>query len=478
MLLSMKRLIAALAGLALLGACSVTPPPALAPPDVPAAWYAPPLPHQGSTAQLAAWWSHIDDPVLSDWLARAQAQSPSVAAARAQVFAARTQRLGVQVQTGPQAALALGLSRAQNEARQPAASLVGAGLQVSWVIDLWGGKQAQRERAAAQQEAAHANWHQARVLVAAELAQLYFAQRMCREQLALAAHERDSRALTERSSDLSARAGLSSAATSALERAASAHSAVRWAQQAEQCERQIKSLVALTGVPEPQLRRQLQTAPELQELLASDRLEHLLAVQAVPADVIRQRPDVYRAQHELLAAGAAVGVARALLKPNLSFSGQLLRNHRSSAGLEQSFNTWAIGPLSLSLPLIGREALHAGTDSAQAQYQAAALTYAATLRQAVAEVEQSLLALASLRERGAANARALAAYNEALHAAQARWRAGLANLAELEQARRLQLSAHSSVLALQQERINAWIDLYVALGGGFDPSESPIAPTS
>ena len=52
---------------------------------------------------------------------------------------------------------------------------------------------------------------------------------------------------------------------------------------------------------------------------------------------------------------------------------------------------------------------------------------------------------------------------------------GLASLNELEEARRLKLNADSSAVALQQERINAWIQLYVALGGGFDPVNNPDA---
>jgi outer membrane protein TolC len=119
--------------------------------------------------------------------------------------------------------------------------------------------------------------------------------------------------------------------------------------------------------------------------------------------------------------------------------------------------------------LLGREALQSQADSSVARYEAAQVAYAATLRQAVAEVEQALVTLSGLREREAASEVAVAGYGQSLQATEARYRAGLASLNELEEARRLKLNTDSSAVALQQERINAWIQLYVALGGGFDP---------
>lgn len=468
----MKHLLAVTACAALLSACSVTKPPVDVAVALPGTWYAPPLAHQGSTQALTTWWSRFDDPVLTDWIARAQVLSPTVASARSQVFAARAARFGVEAQNGPQVNAVANATRGITDPTIPLGTSLSAGLQVSWAIGLWGENAARLGSAQAQQDAASAGWHEARVLVASELAQLYFSQRLCREQLAVALRDRDSRAVTAQNNSTSERAGLTAPAVAALARASGAESAARYRQQDEVCERQVKSLTALTGVPEPDVRQQLAAAPAL---LSSERLESLLTVNAVPAEVIRQRPDVYRAQRELVAASEDVGVAKAALLPGLSLSGSLLRNRLSGEGTTATFNTWAIGPISLSLPLLGRDALRASNDSALARYEAAAIAYAGTLRQAVAEVEQALVTLASLRERGAATETAQAGYEQSLKGTEARYRAGLANLNELEEARRLKLNADSSAVNLQQERINAWIQLYVALGGGFDPVNNPNA---
>ncbi|MEX1165509.1 MAG: TolC family protein, partial [Hydrogenophaga sp.] len=205
---------------------------------------------------------------------------------------------------------------------------------------------------------------------------------------------------------------------------------------------------------------------------ASFALEAVLAVKAVPMDAIRQRPDVARAQANWVAAAEGVGVARANMLPSLSFSGSWLRNRFSTGADNSSFNTWSIGPLSMTVPVVGRGALQARTDAAVAQYTASGQAYAGTLRQAVSEVEQALVSLDGLRQREQNTAAALAGYSQSFIATEARYRVGFASLNELEDARRLKLNAESGAVALQQERINTWISLYVALGGGFDPENN------
>jgi outer membrane protein, multidrug efflux system len=459
------RTIGVVIAASMLSACAVTRPAPDVEVRIPATWYAPPLAHQGSPKALVRWWEQFEDPLLSDWIARTQTLSPSVAAARAQVFAARANRLGSESAAGPQLGAVANAARVK-AAATPIGTNVNAGLQASWAIDLWGGLGAGTAQARAQEDAAAAGWHAARVLVASELAQSYYGWRFCREQLAVTGGDRDSRVATAKAAADTERAGLTAPAVAALARASSADASSRYQQLAAQCEGQVKALVALTGLDEPELRGQLAAAPVLP---SSPRLDAMLAVDTVPMDAIRQRPDVYQAQRNLVAASESVGVAKAALLPSLSFSGNWLHNRLTTSGNTSNFNTWSVGPLTLSLPLLGRDALQARTDAAQAQYESAATAYAATLRRAVAEVEQSLVALSSLGERVQSTQTAAAGYSQSFVATEARYGVGLANLTELEDARRLQLAARSAAVTLQLDRINAWINLYVALGGGFDP---------
>jgi outer membrane protein, multidrug efflux system len=465
----MMRTFAVVVSAAVLSGCAVTQPPAQPADPLQGAWYAPPLPHQGQATSLTDWWAQLGDPALAGLIAQAQARSASVASARAQVAAARAALAGADSAAGPQLAAVASASRGLAQGT-PLGTSVGAGVQASWALDVWGQNAASVRQAAAQQEAANAGWHEARVLVAAETARLYQGHRACRVQLEITRGDQQSRRATADSAGVSERAGLTAPAVSALARASNADAEGRLAQQTSQCEQQLKALVALTGEAEPALRERLGATSALAD---PQRMAERLSVGAVPAEVIRQRPDVARVQRELAAAAEGVGVARAALWPSLSLSGSWLRNRFSSSAGDTSFNTWSVGPLTLSLPLTGRGGLNAAADAAQARYEAAGLAYAATLRQAVAEVEQSLVALSALQQQQSSSRDAVAGYTRSFDATQARYRVGLANLNELEDARRLKLNADSGAVALQLEQLNTWIALYVALGGGFDPLVTP-----
>lgn len=430
-------------------------------------WYAPPVPHKGQATELTEWWSRLGDPVLPALISEAQAESASVAAARAQVFAARAALAGADAANLPQVAVTAGAYRGASGSA-PLGTGLNAGLQASWALDLWGQNASGLRQAQAQSEAYLAGWHEARVLMAAETARLYLGWRACLVQRQVIAIDGKALAVIAGNAGHTERAGLLAPATAALARAAQADAEGRLAQQTRQCEQQFKAIVALVGADEPRLRERLGQAAQLPMATAWS-----VNLAAVPVEVIRQRPDVARSQQELAAAAEGVGVARAALWPSLSLTGSLLRNRFSGEGTTTTFNTWSVGPLTLSLPLLGRGGLNASAEAAQARYEAAAIAYANVLRRSIAEVEQALVALDALTRQKAASQRAVAGYQRSFEATEARHRVGLANLNELEEARRLKLNAESGAVALQLDHLNSWIDLYVAVGGGFDPQQSP-----
>ena len=469
----MKQLLILASALGLTACGSMGPPPdrsvQAVETSLPKVWYAPPLPHQGQTASMTDWWSRLGDAQLSSLIGEAQQGSASIIAARAQVFAARASLAGADSATLPQVGLTAGVYRGVN-ASAPLGTGMNAGLQASWALDVWGQNASSVRQASAQAAAAQAGWHEARVLMAAETARLYLGWRSCLAQKAVIDSDRRSRTVTAQSAADTDRAGLLAPATAALARAGQADAESRLAQQHRQCEQQLKAMVALVGGDELRLRERLGTGIVLPDPAQAGSA---LKVAAVPMEVIRQRPDVARAQQELVAAAEGVGVARAALWPSLSLTGNVLRNRFTAGGESTTFNTWSVGPLSLNLPLIGRGGLSASAEAAAARYEAAALGYANVLRRAVAEVEQSLVALDALRTQLVANQQAVAGYTRSFEATEARYRVGLANLNELEEARRLKLNADSGAVALQLDHLTTWIALYVALGGGFDPQIAP-----
>jgi outer membrane protein TolC len=123
--------------------------------------------------------------------------------------------------------------------------------------------------------------------------------------------------------------------------------------------------------------------------------------------------------------------------------------------------------VALSLPLSNQNSTRSSTEAAVAAYNEAVISLQAKARQAVREVEESLLSLNAAQLRGTQTKAAAQGYAASLAATQSRYRAGLASLVELEDVRRSTLFAQQNQLAVQRDRIAAWINLYRATGGGW-----------
>jgi NodT family efflux transporter outer membrane factor (OMF) lipoprotein len=467
--MKLLRSLAAAAGLLLLLAgCAVPRPPSTVASAAPPRWYAP-LPHHGSLADLKQWWQQFNDPLLVDLVEAAQAVSPDVAAAGTRIAEARFARVAARAAMLPSVDASVAATRGNAQVGVPLSTIVQAGLQTSWEADLFGGLGARSDAARARLAGAEAGWHDARVAIAAETATTYVDLRTCERELAVRRNDERSRAETARLTGLSAEAGFTAPAVAAQARASAAEGAARTTQQQAQCDLTVKALVALTAMAEPELRRRL-TAGWVEPAGFA-----LLTVPSVPAALLAQRPDVFQAEREVAAASAEVGAARADRFPRLSLSGQINSGLVRVAGETTAVQTWSIGPIALSLPVFDGGRLAAAEDAAAARYGQAAALYAARVRQAVREVEEALVNLESARNRGENALAAVEGYRASLAANEARYRSGLGSLIELEDQRRVTLAAETALVALQRERLAAWIALYRALGGGWERPDSAVA---
>jgi outer membrane protein, multidrug efflux system len=232
----------------------------------------------------------------------------------------------------------------------------------------------------------------------------------------------------------------------------------------------IKALSALTAIQEPELRYRLAEAKP-----ASPQ-QGIADISSVPAEVLSQRPDVYSAARELTATSFEVGSARAQRYPRLTLGGTIARNKTKARGLSQDFETWSIGPIALTVPLFDGGAADANVDAAKARYEEAAGKYRGVVRQAVREVEEALVNLQSTGDRQLDTVVAAEGYTASFEGTQARYKAGLASLVELEDARRVLLAAQSGLVSLERERRSAWIALYRALGGGWTTAAPNATP--
>lgn len=461
---------------AVLGGCASTPgagvSEALRSQPLPEAWQAP-MPHQGAVTQLAAWWQQQGDPVLLAWIEAAQAASPSVATAYARVQAARAAQVTAGAVLLPQVDAAWSVSRGVSQPEIPVATSQSVGLQAAWELDLWGANRALSDASQAAAQGAQAQWHDARVAVAAELASAYYGLRTCLQQNALAQRDAASQQTTADLAQRSAQAGLASAASAALAQASAAQARDRASQQAAACALSTKALVALTALPEPTLRAQLAAAP--QDAQAADgtvsTIPAIPSIPSLPAQTLAQRPDVFAAERDVRLAHAQLEQTQAQRYPRLRLSGAIGALRYSSQGTDTELSTWSLGPLALTLPLLDGGQRRANTEQAQANYAQAVAAYRAKVRQAVREVEEALVQLASTTQRSEDAHTARRGYARALAAAQARYDQGLANRSELEEARRAAWAAESAQWAVQLERQRAVVGLYRAAGGGWQAQD-------
>jgi outer membrane protein, multidrug efflux system len=455
-----------------LSACSVMMPATQVSSLAAPLWHAP-LPHQGEVQALANWWQRQGDPLLVSLIDAAQAQSPSMAQALTRIAQARANQTAANAVLLPQANASAGISRGVSQPNTPVATSANVGLQASWELDLVGANKAVNAAAFAQLQGTKAQWHNARVSVAAEVAQTYYGLSTCYQLLTVAQADAASRADTARLSDLSSRAGFTAPAVAALARASAAEARSRVTSQQESCDLSTKALVALTGMGEDNLREKLALA------LAKPAQAAPISIATIPAQTLTQRPDVFAAERDVVVTSAQVGSAKAQRYPRLTLNGSIGGLRVSSGGTTTDLTTWSFGPLAVSVPLFDGGQRVANISLAEAQYEQAVITYRGQVRQAVREVEEALIKLQSTEARQTNAEVSRQGYAQSLTATQVRYDQGLASLVELEEARRVALAAQSSLLGLALERNLAWVTLYRALGGGWDrTAATPDQPTA
>lgn len=457
-----------LAGLLALGGCVTVGPDYRAPqPPLSSTWKAA-VPHDGETASLFAWWQAFKDPVLDVLLTEAESSSPSLNQATAAILSARATRDQATAAALPQATMKGAATRSGDRAtqRSTAANVRSAGLDASWEIDLFGAVRRNTDAATARVQAREADWHDARVSLAAEVATEYVNYRGCR---LLAENDRlnlDSLRQTLASTQVAAAQGLVATADAALAEASAASAAATLNTQEAECEVGIKTLVSLTGIEEDALRVRL----------GGDKTQPMpdgaaLNVTTLPVQLLSQRPDLVAAERTLAAASADIGVAEANRYPRLSLLGSISSTRTASGAAATVSTPWSFGP-SLSLPLFDGGALRAQVAGARASYQSALAAYESAVRTAVREVEQSLVRLDAASRRSADVASSAANYRKYYDAARINWRAGSISLLSLEEARRNALQAEQNAIAVQRDRLLYGIALYKALGGGWQAGQT------
>ena len=118
---------------AALSACAITPPAPRVDALAPQQWQAP-LPHNGSQADLAAWWKQQSDALLARLIEAAQAVSPTVATAGSRIAQSRAERVAAGAALAPTLDAAASVSRANQQSTLPMGTTSQVALQTTWEI--------------------------------------------------------------------------------------------------------------------------------------------------------------------------------------------------------------------------------------------------------------------------------------------------------------------------------------------------------
>jgi outer membrane protein, multidrug efflux system len=191
----------------------------------------------------------------------------------------------------------------------------------------------------------------------------------------------------------------------------------------------------------------------------------------IPADLIRNRPDIRRAERQLAAAVAQVGVTEAQLFPSISLNGNIAPSYRHTSGNGGGLTSWSFGP-TLNLPIFDGGMLRANVKIAESNARSAYLSWKATVLTAEEEVENALSAVRRNARTVAALRAEVESYRQAVSLSTANYTDGASSLLNVLDAQRSVTGAKESLAAAVQQSANDYVSLNVAIGAGYTSSAS------
>ncbi|MGR8949574.1 MAG: efflux transporter outer membrane subunit [Gammaproteobacteria bacterium] len=423
---------------------------------------------------LAQWWTTFDDEVLNSLIERAVTQNLPLQIAGIRIFEARAQ-LGIATGSQyPQLQRARGgLTHIEASENSPNFSAVlddsyrdvDIGFDAGWELDIWGRFRRGIEAADANLLAQIAGYDDALVSLTAEVANTYVALRTFEARLAIA---RENVVIQQRSLKI-ATVRFENGATSALD------------------VEQAKTLLANTQASIPDLRiglRQTQNALNILLGLPPGGLEAFETGTAeipmapaevgvgIPADLLRRRPDIRRAELQAAAQSALIGVAQADLYPQFSLVGTVgLRSSDTGVSdLGDLFDGDSIeagfGP-SFSWNIFNYGRIKNAVRLEDARFQQAAINYKNTVLNAANEVENALVAFARGQERLKFLNDSVTAAKRSVDLALVQYRDGTVNYTRVLDTQTFLSAQQDSHTAARGRVIRDLIATYKALGGGW-----------
>jgi len=427
----------------------------------------------GGSSRAAEWWTTLNDPVLNSLIEQAIQANHDLRLAAARVREARARRTIVGAGQYPEVDANAAYSRnrfSKNAAPYNAFNLPGfpwgfdlyqAGFDASWELDVFGAVRRSVEAANAGLEASMEDRRSVLVSVLAEVARNYVELRGYQQQFEIS----DRNLQTQRQTlELAADRTRKGAATQLdVSRAA--------------------ALVSTTEARLPLLRNlQWQAMHRLAVLIGQQpgalvqTLSEARPVPVppaevpigVPAELLRRRPDIRRAERDLAAATARVGIAKADLYPRFSLTGSfsLQSSNFSDLGRWDS-RTFGFGPAVL-WPIFDAGRLRAVVQASDAQQEQALVRYEQTVLQSLEEVHDAISAFITEQDRRKSLQEAVRASQESTDLAEDLYRKGLTDFTSVLDSERQLYQAQETLVQSETAVTTSLVALYKALGGGWE----------
>lgn len=426
---------------------------------------------------IAVWWQRFQDPLLNQLIVQSLQANTSVQSAQAALRQARALRDVSAAAFSPKINASASAQRSKSGDIAPANSF-STGFDASWEPDIFG---ANRQALTASEETARASaasLADVQVSVAAEVALNYIQLRATQVRLAIARANVTSQAETLQITNWRVQAGLLTSLEAEQGRAASEQAQAQIPALETTEAQNLHSLEVLCGQAPESLRQQLQsrivnTGDMLSVTSGIPQADDNLAL-SLPAETLRQRPDIRAAEHQINAALARMRQADVANYPNFNLSGSLGLRALTVGALGGSGTLLSSLLGSVSLPVLDGGANRAQVQAQQAALEQTRVAYKAVVLTALQDVENALVALKNDRERLVRLHNAADAASNAALLARQRFASGLVDFQTILETQRTLYSAQDAVASTSNDLAADYVRLYKALGGGWQPDQNEV----
>lgn len=421
---------------------------------------------------LAQWWRAFHDPVLDVLIQRALVNNKDLKLAEGRLLEARARRGVTQADRFPTLGVKASAYRSGSGDRAGTGLVnnqFSTGFDASWEIDLFGGKRRALEAATALVAASEADLAAVQTSLTAEVGVNYLNLRAYTARLAVAesnlAIQRETRDLANWRYQAGLASGLDvEQATSALAQTRAQIPALKTS--LAQAKNQIAVLLGINPEDLPPFAKA--PIPQASAAIAT----------GIPADLLRRRPDIRRAERQLAAQTAQIGVATASRYPDFSLAGSIGLAALSAGNLfTAGARTFSIGS-NAAWTLFDAGRIHQNIQIQNALQVQALANYESTVLAAFAEVENALTAYAREEERRTALAEAVGAAERAEAIAHSLYAAGLIDFQSVLDSQRSLLTLQDQLVTSEATVTTSLIQLYKALGGGWTANPPDLARPS